>query len=425
MNRGPSFPLVRGVVALFLLTLVSEVCLAQGQTKPVGTPTGVAGMCEANEGVSNTRSFAWHVWQSETSPAFDKIAVERGRLAIREETESEAAKKGITDRALIEKEFEATLKKRSADWGGYSHIFEADWSVVCQGDYILAEGQLEYQNGAVLGYRQHYGKDWGAIENLASFPGKSGVVGNATEVWASVDAIRAESPIRASLELRPEDFVALCGRNPFSLYGVRWNVKNSGRGEVTLTADVRSTRHGMMSSSVRVNTLRGTVSEVILGNDRYKYVYACKDFKKIGDAWYATYFSTVEDVVGVRRRERTFRLKSVTPAASTRMTVKSKRNIVDFRLLGVDIGTAELVQAFTRRDPRIVQYAWPGEMPTVEELGRKQARRQTTEQGAARLSILQGFACLSIATFLLCVNRLRQSRSRGGAGDPEAQQGSQ
>lgn len=324
-----------------------------------------------------TQELSWSGASADTIAALQKSVAGTAR--------KNAAEDGIEDAREIEDRVRRAVASMTKGLQPFSFRFADIWRFTCDGDNTLATGTMQWPDHTSE-YRHFYQPGWGlVIEDASRVPGfKGSVLLDPINVWASPgNAVRFRNSFQQGLlDLQPEDFVLLAGKDPLAMYGVEWDL-------VSVTPESWVVEGQVEKGPFSPFTIRQTLSrkhggvpshvQITIG-EKWFAEYHVRRFQQHEGQWVCAEVAFIEQVVGQKKFERNWVLKGITPSLPVVLTLPKMRQVDDYRLLGQHLTTKAADTAKKLGDSNFISYSWQGKLPTQEEpkdmvLGKQQGSR--------------------------------------------------
>lgn len=268
---------------------------------------------------------------------------------------------------------------------------------------------------------EYYGMGWGlCYEKVPPSFTPNGLV------WASAgDAACYRHPHdRVGLNLLPEDFVLIAGKNLFKIYGANWTVASKGEKAFVVQTEVSSGNFAPFKITATLDPVHGWLpvqmrTEYQYGNRSWTRTWDVHGYQRVQGVWFPKEIWCREDDpnVGLQRK---WLLRKVEPlVSSVTVSLPIGTEIEDYRLVGTDLTDAQATQASMNPETsRVVAYKWSGSLPGLAQVGQalrqRQMAQQTRPQQPPRASLWYRFIppVLLIAIGVLWYWRLKRAESR-------------
>ena len=269
---------------------------------------------------------------------------------------------------------------------------------------------------------EYYGMGWGLwYERVPPSLTPNGLV------WASPDdaAYFRHPHDRVGLNLLPEDFVLIAGKNLFKVYGAKWTVVSQGEKAFVVQTEVSSGNfapfkitatldpvHGWLPVQIRTEYQRG-------GNRSWTRTWQVRGYQRIRDVWFPKEIWCREEDPNVDL-QRKWLLRKVEPLGfSVDVSVPTGAEIEDHRLVGTNLTDAQATQASMNPETsRVTAYKWSGSLPDLAQieqiLRQRQMAQQTRPQQTPRASLWYRFIppLLLITIGILWYWRLKRAEGK-------------
>ncbi|MGQ9880062.1 MAG: hypothetical protein ACUVSV_04255 [Armatimonadota bacterium] len=212
---------------------------------------------------------------------------------------------------------------------------------------------------------EYFGKGWGLAGDPAAY-----------RVWACEgDCVRFRHPTeRSGLDILPEDFVLLAGKDLFRLYGVSWRVVARSRERMVLQADVSEGNFAPFTvTTVLTRSANWEPAEIRIDyrrdpshNMAWARHYKVLSYRRWRDGSLPDLVVCKENSGFDASLHRVWRLKRIEPLSAPILLPLAGGDVIDYRLLGSNLTDAQV----SVNDPHvpIVYYSWQGHLPPVEHL---------------------------------------------------------
>lgn len=247
------------------------------------------------------------------------------------------------------------------------------WTFQRFGDQTLVTGSREVMPGTTTAFTQYYD---GANALLVYGPSQSADGRNAApsdpvEWSSSGEAIRFRSPFQDGLDLFPEHFALLASFNPLSMYGEQWSLVSQSPASWQIKAHI--TRGNFAPFTVLINLSRerdGLPSKVEIKSDTLPWsaTMNVEGYKYDKGEWLCSQMNFSFDAPGILHRQQKWTLQSVSASQPIAVSVPPDRFVHDYRLIGQDLTTTNVLDGETKERRNLVLYHWSGQFPTLDDL---------------------------------------------------------
>ena len=260
----------------------------------------------------------------------------------------------------------------------------SEWLIWAGADITVVRGtrdQSVITPGPRVTKQEYFGKGWV-------------MAGPDYHIWAcDGDCVRYRHPTeRSGLDVLPEDFVLLAGKDLFRLYGASWRVVAQGRDQITVRAEVSEGNFSpfavtavlMRSSNWEPADIRVDYQRSASRSVAWSRHYQVLSYRRWRDGWFPDVVVCDEDSGFDAKLHRVWRLKRIEPIRESFPLPPIGQDIADYRLLGSNLTDAQV----STDDPLapIIYYRWQGHLPSVEQLRQlwQQQTKLAHRQGGAQ-----------------------------------------
>lgn len=228
---------------------------------------------------------------------------------------------------------------------------------------------------------EYFGKGWGlAVPDY--------------RVWACEgECVRYRHPAeRSGLDILPEDFVLLAGKDLFRLYGASWRIVARSSERMAVRADVSEGNFAPFTvTAVLTRSSNWEPAEIRIDYGRspsrnmaWSRHYKVFSYRRWADGWFPELVVCDENSGFDARLHRTWRLKRVEPLREPLSLPPASQgvDVIDYRLLGPNLTDAQV--SVNNPDTPIVYYRWQGHLPSVEHLRYLWQQTKLSRQQAGR-----------------------------------------
>ena len=235
--------------------------------------------------------------------------------------------------------------------------------------------------------REFYGEGWGL-----SIPDVHSPSAGVYQIWAcDGHCVYFRHPHeRSGLDVLPEDFVLLIGKNLLKLYSASWQVTSSAGDKLVLRAEVTSGNFAPFSvtavltrayqwepAEIQVD-YTDSISRCIVWSRRYRVV----SYRQTGKGWFPELVTCDETPGFATELHRRWSLVRFEPLSEgiTLPVADNRATVHDYRLMGTNLTDAQAELRGDAPQSRAVAYRWQGSLPSqheLEQIWRKQVSQTT------------------------------------------------
>lgn len=258
------------------------------------------------------------------------------------------------------------------------------WTFQRFGGQTLVTGSREVMPGTTATSTQYYS---GANALLVYGPsqsndGKNAAPPDPVEWSSSGEAIRFRSPFQDGLDLFPEHFVLLASFNPLSMYGEKWSLVSQSPAFWQIKAHI--TRGSFAPFTVLINLSRGhdgLPSTVKIKSDNLPWsaTMNVEGYKRYKGEWLCSQMNFTFDAPGILHRQQKWTLQSISESKPITVSVPHDRFVHDYRLIGKDLTTNNVLDAETKDRRNVALYHWLGQFPTLDDLKKMHQKQHPGE----------------------------------------------
>ncbi len=251
--------------------------------------------------------------------------------------------------------------------------FTQTWSFTRYDKQMLVSGIRE--GGTIkMNYMQYYDGPNGVLVNGANTAGDTHVASIPPQVWGNTgESYRWREPFQSGLNLTPEHFAMLMGTNPLSMYGASWTLLSKTPRAWTLRAKVLPGLAPTDTTAFSVELtlsrrLGGAPARIVWTQDKRAVTFQAQGFRRQGTAWVCDKLEVTEDYPGICTNHQTWTLQSEQPSSPITAPVAMRSQVMDYRLIGLNLPTDDYLSAAQDRPKDVVTYPWSGQFPSLEDL---------------------------------------------------------
>ncbi len=332
---------------------------------------------QARESNLSKTTFVWHLSASQSKPSPDPKAVAQDQKSVAMQAEKRARRMGTTDEDQIRRFVQRETNLVAAIEAGYSFNF-TDHRRFANNDKVTEViGRNQFAPTTASAYYERYDSNYGLTAPIDLKQPSSSA---RSQIWASTDnSTQFPNPFPDSLNLRPEDFVLLAGKNPIKVYAAEWQTISRSQKSVVL-------------QSKQLKGVPGNSTILIVLDPKHGYVPL--SIQSAGSTWAVRY-----DVQGYQLYKGNWLPRQVVvdghilnihshkvfvfdSASNSSPKLKSLPHmfVADYRLVGNNPYVGQIDDAQSGRGQSIVSYTWKSKIPSISEL-RKISQQQYPGEG--------------------------------------------
>ncbi len=353
-----------------LCSLAFVLCTSVSHADPI--PASVVSMLQKREDVTKKLKFVWkqqEIFQSQglKPETISRLQKQAGTVPNKVLKEHHISQSETSHWARDEKQQISSLANNSAST---SH---STWTFQRFGGQTLVTGSREVMPGTTAISTQYYN---GANALLIygssqSTDGRNAAPLDPVEWSSSGEAIRFRCPFQDGLDLFPEHFVLLSSFNPLSMYGEQWSLVSQSSASWQIKAHI--IKGSFAPFTVLINLSRshdGLPSTVKIKSDNLPWsaTMNVEGYKYYKGEWLCSQVNFTFDAPGILHRQQKWTLQSISESKPITVSVPHDRFIHDYRLIGKDLTTNNVLDAETKEQRDVALYHWSGQFPTLDDL---------------------------------------------------------
>ena len=357
------------------LILTQLLLLLLGFAYPLSTsaaslpPELVKGL-DAREQKLKYTTFVWGIVENRKYEPSDPKAVAADARQTAVQARSRAQQKGIKDNQAVQKfvDKEVALTQRLEQ--GYHFSFSDKWNFVCNGAATSVAGHNQFSPSSSVKYLQYYGDGQGV---LAQYGVKSADTSpSVINIWScSGNCIQQTYPFPESLNLSATDFAVLLGKDPTKVYGSVWSVTSSNAQNIQIEAELGKGSRYPSTIKITLDKDHGYApSYAEVHSSSWLMKCFVKRFRPYQGTWISADVSVSEKWFQDLTQERDWKLQQVKPSHLLVLNFSKTSEVLDYRLLNKDPMPGDILKASQKQDTKLVQYYWPGKLPSIDALTR-------------------------------------------------------
>ncbi len=289
-----------------------------------------------------------------------------------EGSEADYRKRGITDEAQIKRDAEESTQNIMAALEGGFVDYTNTWTFQRNGPATLVSGTTQTFNGFLTTSRQFYENHLAlAVTDESRFKGKAISTQDATVWRTSGDSTSYPAPGAGGLDISPEHFALLAGSNPLTLRGINWKLQSQSAQSLVLKAGFME-EHTAWNATLTLAVKNGYApSKIVVRCPSITERYTASHFRRYNDSWVSDRVEYSKNAPGFVQENQVWTLQTLTPSAPIEVPVTGKDTVRDFRFVGADLSSTNLMRAGMPQDRRfgkIITYRWPGSFPSDTEV---------------------------------------------------------
>ncbi len=336
-------------------------------------PQEVQSALVARQNLCAKTTFVWNVSVAKSQPNPNAKDYAQEQKNIVQQTELRAKKMGITNHSQVQRFVQRELQILQNAENGYSFNFADQWRFSNNNQVTEVVGRNQFTPSASFNYYERYEDNQGMIANTDF---KSAGL---AYVWATAGgSTQFFSPFQNSLNLRPDDFALFAGKNPLNMYAAKWKVTSKAGNPIVLETQQTQGAFAPFKLSMTLDATHGyvplqirTVGKIWAATD------TVQDFQMFKGSWMPVHVTIDEHWYDIQIHRR-MTLAAVKPTV-TAISKIPKLSVVDYRLIGKNLFTAQIQDADRHKDPRITSYPWSGSIPSLNKLNKLQQQQNPGE----------------------------------------------
>ncbi len=340
------------------------------------------------------QTYDWNCTEDVSVPARDTHHV--SEVQITEQARQMAKQTHITEQQAVEE----VRRDLAALAGGYSIRSHSTQRFEANGD-MMKISRVDPATASSQQTVEYYGNGFGLmVKDSIHLPNMKDVTHPA--VWGCEgNGVRWRSPFQDGLNLSPEDFAILTGKNPVAMYGGQWKLVKATPTSWLLEMQVNKGNFAPFSARMTLDREHGGApSQISIKGSDWSSEYNVSHYTKHEGNWICTEVSYSEDHPEVLSRKRTFVLTNVVKSEPIVMSLPSHVYVNDYRLLGQNLTTGDVLLNLKKpQSDKITSYLWSGQLPhltELEQIYQKQHPGEATPDPKANASLpfVGGLLCL-------------------------------
>jgi len=329
---------------------------------PQGLPQSVQSALAVREYQFAKTTFLWDIAATKSQPSPDPKDLAKDQESVAQQAENRAKKMGMTEdgqiRAFVQKELKVVQNAEE----GFNFHFTDHWRFSNNDQTTEVLGRNQFTPSAFFDYYERYENKQALIARTDS------KLTGVAYAWAtSGKSTQFFSPFQDSLNLSPEDFVLLAGKNPLEMYAATWKVASSSDNALVLETQQTSGAFTPFQLSMTLDPKHGYVPSHIYAKGKiWAAEYTVNGYHHDKKGWMPVHVTVDEHWFDLQvHRELT--LTAASPSAPV-LSKALNLSVVDYRLIGDNPLTAQVENADHHQDPRIITYPWSGNFSSLGEL---------------------------------------------------------
>lgn len=362
---------------LVLAVLGGNICMAQ-------LPLSVNDNLSARQQTLSHSSFEWHLSNDRTDVG---IVLSKHSVLVRQVADlarAETTKDGMSGEAADK------FVQNRVQWfiefcRGFTIHQNADWQFQVDGTATRVIGENQTSQDAIPKFVHYYYQRYG----VAGTPSARLVKTNETagpqsvEVWKTLgDATMYRTPI-GGMDINPEDFALLVGKNPLQMYGTQWALISTATNAYVLEANILTGAGAPFALTLTLDRQHDNAPSRI-SFERSKGMgaqwtesYVVNQFKKQQGVWFPADVTMSYDRPRYTKYTRHWTLRSVATSKPVILTMPNQQDLTDYRLLGANLSAVQLEQETQLKPYDVIAYQWGPigrKLPTEAELRQLRAK---------------------------------------------------
>ncbi len=288
--------------------------------------------------------------------------------------EADYRKRGFTDEVKIKHDAEENVQNIMETMEGGSINYANTWTLQRNGPATLVSGTMQQFNGFICTARQFYENHLALAVTDECRSHRIKVSTQNATVWrTSGDSTSYPAPGAGGLDISPEHFALLAGSNPLTLRGINWKLQSQSAQFLVLKAGFVE-EHTPWNATLTLAVKNGYApSEIVVRCRSITERYTASHFRRYNDTWVSDRVEYSKDAPGFVQEDQVWTLQTLTPSAPIEVPVPRNDTVRDFRFVGADLSSTNLMRAGMPQDSRfgkIITYRWPGDFPADEAVVR-------------------------------------------------------
>ncbi len=280
----------------------------------------------------------------------------------------------VREQSLSRVTFDWRLQSQTSRMTGpaQNSDYTTTWRFDCHDKQMLVSGTRE-EGGLTLDFAQYYEGPNGIIINRAVTANNAPVASIPPQIWGnSGDSFRWREPFQTGLNLTPEHFAMLAGKNPALMYGASWSLVSTTPRTWTIQTRVLP---GLAPADINAYSIEVVLSRRLGGaparitwtRGKETMQFQAQGFRRYGTTWICDQMEMVDNYPGIHTVHQTWALQSAQPSSLITVPLAVRSQVMDYRLIGLNLTTDDYLSAAQDRPQDVATYPWSGRFLSLAE----------------------------------------------------------